>query len=340
MNALLHKDEFDACLVPGARAAMKLDYAKLRQAESEMVTQLLEADGTLAGRIAVDRDCVMCGADRSQSRLRYFTKGLRIVTCGACDITYSQNVLTQEADRDRYVNSNVPQFHQNIRANPVYGMMEAKKAAYMVGRLGALSAGRGLLLDVGCSTGVLLDAARADGWNTLGIEANPALAAVAREKGHDVTVGFFPDVLPPGLQPDAISMLDVLEHAERPMDFLELIADRLPVQGRLLIQVPNFDSLIVRLEGASNSTLDIGHWSYFTPKTLDAMLQRAGFKAMGTETIISEMDKIRTFEWDSIRRLAEEISGVALSDPDELTIERLHALGMGYKVTGVYARAG
>jgi 2-polyprenyl-3-methyl-5-hydroxy-6-metoxy-1,4-benzoquinol methylase len=340
MTAVLDKNDFDACLVPGARAAMKLDYAQLRQAESEMVTQLLESDGTLAGRIAIDRDCVMCGADRSQSRLRYFTKGLRIVTCGACDMTYSQNVLTQEADRDRYVNSNVPQFHQNIRANPVYGMMEAKKAAYLAGRLGSRSDGRGLLLDVGCSTGVLLDAARSDGWRTLGIEANPDLAAVARGKGHEVTVGFFPDVLPAGLQPDAISMLDVLEHAERPMDFLHVVAGRLPADGRLLIQVPNFDSLIVRLEGAQNSTLDIGHWSYFTPKTLDDMLARAGFRALGTETIISEMDKIRTFEWDSIRRVAEEISGVALTDPDELTIERLHALGMGYKVTGVYARAG
>ena len=32
MTAVLDKNEFDACLVPGARAAMKVDYAQLRQA--------------------------------------------------------------------------------------------------------------------------------------------------------------------------------------------------------------------------------------------------------------------------------------------------------------------
>lgn len=340
MTDVLDKNAFDAALLPGSRAAMKSDYAQLRRAEDEMAGDLLEPDGTLAPEITIERDCVLCGAERTRSALTYFKKGLKIVTCGACGMTYSQNVLTQEADRDRYLNSVVPQFHQNIRANPVYGRMEAAKAAYLVGRLGSFGAARGLWLDVGCSTGVLLDAAAADGWATMGIEANPNLAATARDKGHDVTVGFFPDVLPAGLRPDSISMLDVLEHAERPLDFLRLVAERLAPGGRLLIQVPNFDSLIVRLEGARNSTLDIGHWSYFTPKTLDAMLARAGFRALGTETIISEMDKIRGFEWDSIRQVAEQVSGAALSYPEELTIERLHALGMGYKVTGVYTRDG
>ena len=339
MIAAINKDDFDAALLPNARAAMKLDYVQLRQAERDMAIELLESDGTLAGSKSIDRDCVMCGADRSRSKLRYFTKGLRIVTCGACGMTYSQNVLSQEADRDRYVNSNVPRFHQNIRANPVYGMLEAKKAAYLIGRLGASVTSRGLLLDIGCSTGVLLDAARNDSWRTVGVEANPELAAIAQSKGHEVTVGFFPDVLPAGVRPDAICVLDVLEHAERPLDFLNLLSDCLSADGRLLIQVPNFDSLIVRLEGAANSTLDIGHWSYFTPKTLDAMLARAGFRALGTETIISEIDKIRGFEWTSIRRVAEEIAGVTLREPKDLTTHLLHALGMGYKVAGVYARA-
>ena len=51
------------------------------------------------------------------------------------------------------------------------------------------------------------------------------------------------------------------------------------------------------------------------------------------------MDRIQAFEWDSIRRVAKEISGVDLQAPEELSIDRLHALGMGYKVAGVYARS-
>lgn len=338
MTTVLDKNAFDAALLPGTRDTMKADYVLLRRAEREMSEQILSSDGTLAGSIAVDRGCVMCGADMDRSRLLYFAKGLRIVTCEVCDLTYSQNVLVQEVDRERYVRSHVPQLHQNIRANPAYAMMEARKAAYLVGRMSAFSDDRGLLLDIGCSTGVLLDAARDQGWSTLGIEANPNLAAVAKEKGHEVTVGFFPDVLPPGVKPAAVTMLDVLEHAERPMDFLETVAARLPEGGRLLVQVPNLDSLFIRLEGAANSNLDIGHWTYFTPKTLDAMLARAGFRALGTETIISEMDRIWAFEWDAIRQVAQEISGVTFAEPDDLTIDRLHALGMGYKVAGVYSR--
>lgn len=338
MSAALDKNAFDAALLPGSREAMTADYVKLRKAEDDMAADLLRPDGTLAPSVTFDRGCVLCGASQDRSSLKYFKKGLKIVTCGDCGMTYSQNVLTQEADRDRYLNSIVPQAHQTIRANPVYGMMEAKKAAYLAGRVASTVTERGLWLDIGSSTGVMLDAAKAEGWETFGIEANPDLAATAQAKGHRVAVGFFPDVLPPGLVPHAISMLDVLEHAEQPGDFLRLVAERLAPGGRLLVQVPNFDSLIVRLEGARNSTLDIGHWSYFTPRTLDEMLARAGFRPLGTETIISEMDKIRGFEWDSIRRVAEEISGVAFEDPEALDIERLHALGMGYKVTGVYTR--
>ena len=48
----------------------------------------------------------------------------------------------------------------------------------------------------------------------------------------------------------------------------------------------------MRLEGDRSSVVAPGHWSYFTPRTLPALLARSGFRVLSIETVVSELDRI------------------------------------------------
>jgi len=182
----------------------------------------------------------------------------------------------------------------------------------------------------------------------LGLEPGRAAAEVARRRlgpggEGEVRQGYFPADLPTAPQRfDAITLLDVLEHFVDPVGFLGLVRRHLAPQGRLFVQVPNWDSLLVRLEGCASSVICTGHWSYFTPATLPAVLARAGFRRLHLETVVSEIDRIACFpaaERDAaLARLRPEAAGMAW--PDEAgprSAARLHELGLGYKLIGVFA---
>lgn len=85
---------------------------------------------------------------------------------------------------------------------------------------------------------------------------------------------------------DIVTMWHVLEHVAKPEEYLEKISGILDARGRLVIEVPNFDSWSARLTGKYWLGLDLDyHITFFTAGSLCRMLERHGFK----------VKKIRTF---------------------------------------------
>jgi 2-polyprenyl-3-methyl-5-hydroxy-6-metoxy-1,4-benzoquinol methylase len=132
-------------------------------------------------------------------------------------------------------------------------------------------------------------------------------------------------------------MLDVIEHAPDPRSLLRIVHARLSRNGLLVLQVPNFDSLLTRLQGADSSNFCIGHWNHFDTHTLPRLAETAGFETLSVETIISELDLIQRFPLARVAALASELSGQSVAIlPDDP--EWLHAHGLGYKVLGIFRR--
>jgi SAM-dependent methyltransferase len=102
------------------------------------------------------------------------------------------------------------------------------------------------VLDVGCSHGWFLEAARERGARALGIEPNPALAAEARAGGHDVREGYFPAALAPGERFDAVVMNDVLEHLADTGGALDAARRALAPGGCLVLNLPDSRGLLYR----------------------------------------------------------------------------------------------
>ena len=110
------------------------------------------------------------------------------------------------------------------------------------------------VLDVGCATGTLGGALRAEGFRVTGVEPLDAAAAMARGRLDDVFVGMADDFLTQRADQrfDAIVFADVLEHMPDPGAALRRAAAHLAAGGVIVASVPNVTHASVRamlLEG-------------------------------------------------------------------------------------------
>lgn len=336
----LSKDSFDAALLPGVRDRLAEAYRSLRHSERDVFRSVLDDNGVFREGMAHVRNCPLCGTPSRDATPVYYAHGMHIVRCAQCDLVYSREVINRDADNSRYRRSNVMDAHMALHTNSAYAELEQAKARYIVGRLKkARGEGEASLLDIGCSTGAVLRVAVDNGWQALGIDLNRTAVQIARTRGLEAVEGYFSEGLPSGAGPFlAITMLDVLEHAEDPVGFLVSVTRRLSRGGIVGMQVPNFNSLLIQIEGARNNNICHGHWSYFTPETLIKVAAKAGLDVLSIETIISEIDRIRAHPIKEIVATARLLSGgdVELGQIDHRWI---HDHLLGYKLFGVFVRA-
>ena len=159
---------------------------------------------------------------------------------------------------------------------------------------------RGKLLEVGCSYGFFLDAARRDGWEVCGVELDEAAANHAREKlGIEVFSGTLESECSRLRAPyDVIALFHVIEHIPRPIPFLQACRTLLADDGVLLLRTPNVDSWIA---GVARS-----HWQWscppahihlFSPRTLPLLFAESGY----------QVERLRSRQGDARNNLSELI---------------------------------
>lgn len=132
------------------------------------------------------------------------------------------------------------------------------------------------LLDIGCNRGLLLEAARRQGWQVTGVEISPESANRARNDYH-LTVYSTLDELEPQKRFDLITVWHVLEHTLDPVLFIQQAVTRLQPGGILAIQVPSFDFIDeLRRRDQLSSVICTVHNFYFTAACLRFILEKAG----------------------------------------------------------------
>src|ERR1700683_353243 len=136
----------------------------------------------------------------------------------------------------------------------------------------------GRLLDVGCGGGDLLGSMRSLGWETEGVDFDPAAVAAARRKGFTVKLGLLEDQKYPDANFDAVVMSHVIEHVHSPLELIKEVRRVLKRKGRLLMATPNIRSLGHRWMGRRWPFLDPPrHRQVFSPRALMVLTRAAGF---------------------------------------------------------------
>ena len=152
-------------------------------------------------------------------------------------------------------------------------LREELRAFYRPPREGAL------LLDFGCGTDAFLNQARAQGWNTLGIDVSSHAIEQVRRSGHQALVmspSVWEEVEDESL--DLVRMNHVLEHLYDPKQVLSAFRSKMRPGAGLHIALPNPDSFTSRLFRSRWFALDCPrHVILYPPAALKKLLEAAGF---------------------------------------------------------------
>ena len=128
------------------------------------------------------------------------------------------------------------------------------------------------LLDVGCGSGILLEASKKYNFQSIGIEPSKWLFKKAIRRGLNVRCGVLEDI--PNTQKfDVITLADVIEHVTNPMEIFEQIKSRLNPKGIGVLVTPNVDSLMAKILRWKWWHYRVAHVGYFSKKQLNLPLK-------------------------------------------------------------------
>ena len=174
--------------------------------------------------------CPACHADIQKGCLEVFRR-MKLYGCPRCDLQFWHPI--EIAD---------PAWHELVYQGRDQRILPLEPGhRFFLSDSNAPRCGR--LLDIGCGTGNFLLAARAAGFDVTGLELNPSAARFAQDQlGCDRVLPLHPEEFTrvgPRERFDVVTFFEVLEHQDRPREFLKLAKSCLRQRGYVALSVPN-----------------------------------------------------------------------------------------------------
>lgn len=141
----------------------------------------------------------------------------------------------------------------------------------------------GTLLDIGCSTGSFVKAAREAGFEAEGVDISAPAVRCGQRFGLPLHAL---DILheSTGKQYDAITLWATLEHVPDPMRHLRRARELLKPGGLLFVSVPNYSGISQKILGKWDRYVGSDHLNYFRPDILRRAMEAAGLSFKGRTT--------------------------------------------------------
>jgi len=217
-------------------------------------------------------------------------KGHQMVRCRQCGLVYmSPRPRNEEQFHALYTNHTYCARQIRHASSP----KRMREAHWRLDQVEQHAAGRGRLLDVGCSAASFLVAARDRGWNVAGLDVSRgAIEHATSVHGLSASIGTLEDARFPSGSFDVVTLFECIEHMARPARALEAAARLLRPDGLLVITTPNIDGLVPRVTyhllartiGAWEHPTPPHHLYQFSRRTLTALLERTGFRVVAHRT--------------------------------------------------------
>ena len=248
--------------------------------------------------------CNLCGEDNTkllfQAPVRDYRSGVYnrdiwdIVQCENCDLIYTNPRIDDDARAGLY-SFKTPGDEKFVKE---WFIENADLQRHVWQRfLGAVQQydQPGRLLDIGCGAGAFLVEARKNGYDVVGQEVSGFFIEYCRESHHlEIYDDFLENLEIPEQSFDFVTIFDVIEHHPNPDLLLKQINSLLKPNGIIVVGTHDIGNWIARYHGVNWRYIKpIGHITYFTRKTLMAMLKKNGFDILqvgGSHTI----DKSKT----------------------------------------------
>jgi SAM-dependent methyltransferase len=236
----------------------------------------------LKQEIAVWVKCPACDAD--DSKLYLSKDGLQLHICGQCGLVFMNPRPSENA---------MIEFFSQSKAIGIYSeMVDMTKAARTELIFNPLAEfivqnfEGGRLLEVGCGSGLLLDALAKKniGWSLKGIEPSGRAVEICRSKGLDVFHGGLEE-FDEAATYDLIVFWAVFDHFFDPYSIVKKAYALLKRGGSILIgsmNIEGFDSMVLGEDNEAFSPPE--RQNFFGETSMGAMLKRSGFKSVRVKT--------------------------------------------------------
>lgn len=217
--------------------------------------------------------CLLCGSEKHKAykTIESFGYPVTYSLCQTCGFVFQDQAKTIAKDETFYAETYRKIYQASEEPTPKDLRQQTMRAINQSQFIRANHLAPTRILDIGASSGLLLDTLRADfGAEVMGVEPGNAYRAVAEAR----EIQMFSSLESLGetnREPfDLITMMHVLEHMPDPLQTLRQIRERLlSSNGALLVEVPNF---------YAHDSFELAHLSCFTPQSLQEMMRLAGFE--------------------------------------------------------------
>jgi len=202
--------------------------------------------------------------------------------CETCRLLAIDPMPSEQAIEEHYAQRFKSGNYSTIRAfAPAYRVVYRQYVAWMTETMASLERVR--CLDIGCFTGELVDLlineAHADAY---GVELQDEAASIAEARlpgrvfRHNID---HPSEFLPDGSFDAITMMGLIEHVQRPDALLARARALLKEGGWIFIETPNASSFGARVSGSIWPCLaPVEHLHLFSEPAIEQVLGRSGFR--------------------------------------------------------------
>jgi 2-polyprenyl-3-methyl-5-hydroxy-6-metoxy-1,4-benzoquinol methylase len=219
---------------------------------------------------------------------RIKTVGTQVVQCNGCGLVYLNPRLKHLADNfslsDSYLYDFYLPYYERLGTVTATGeVIPANNQAMYYPYLARMASYRqtNRVLDVGCAIGLFLAAAKAEGWESIGIEPSAPLSRYGKERlGQTILEHELQTVRFPNHHFDVVTLWGVAEHLLDPFSVFREVFRVMRPGGLLMLNVPNWNSLARELLGPLWEMFVTDHFYYFTPQTLALLLAKSGFRPL------------------------------------------------------------
>ena len=257
----------------------------------------------MTGSIELARTgCIVCGRSDSRPLFSFSPPDLEgefdLELCPHCDCAFVNPHPTQSAINLFFADERIYRSTKDPEGRPRSLLLErdVKRPEFSeyVRRLKRMTP-RGKALDVGCGPGLFLEML-GSGYDRLGLDINPLAVSWSQDNlDFEVRLADAQEVEFDQRSMDLVSIMQTLDHFERPGRFLQKTAGWLKTGGTLFLSaLINYRSAAARVFKKDFRLLHPFHLAYFKPAAIRKILSRLGFRI---ERIEYPYFKTQYFSW-------------------------------------------
>ncbi len=260
--------------------------------------------------------CPVCGIAPKPFAVDY--QGFQLCRCPQCELQFlSPRPTFEQLSRSVY--------NETYHAEPAGDLSEAKRYQFerQFGTIEKLLGRKGRILDVGCGNGTFLQLGQTRGWEAFGCDIwlSPYVRDLNKfplREGPLLKIDFGRERF------DAIRFNHVLEHTQNPLAELERSRELLNPGGIVFVSVPNIGGISTHLKNLQSRLhlkkrrwrhyAALHHLWFFTPATLQGLIERAGLRVLLWETPIFKKEGQSAFVEGVQRQLLEKSHTASILD--------------------------